>query len=82
MVRTQIQLTEAQAEGLKALAARQGRSMADLIRTSVDSLLEDAGHVSRDERRRRGLSVVGRYRSGPRDLSERHDRYLERASKK
>lgn len=82
MIRTQIQLTEAQAEALKSLAAREGRSMADLIRTSVDSLLGDAGHVSREERRRRALAVVGRYRKGPRDLSEAHDRYLEKGSKK
>ena len=82
MVRTQIQLTEAQAEGLKALAARQGRSMADLIRGSVDALLGTAGHLSREERRRRGLAVVGRYRNGPRDLSVHHDRYLEKASKR
>jgi hypothetical protein len=81
VVRTQIQLTAAQAEGLKALAARQGRSMADLIRGSVDSLLGTEGQLSREERRRRGLAVVGRYRNGPRDLSERHDRYLEKASK-
>jgi hypothetical protein len=82
VVRTQIQLTEAQAEGLKALAAREGRSMAELIRGSVDSLLGDAGHVSREERLRRGLAVVGRYRNGPRDLSLHHDRYLEKASKR
>jgi len=82
MVRTQIQLTEAQAEALKSLAAREGRSMADLIRSSVDSLLQGVGHVSRAERRKRGLSVVGRYRSAPPDLSEGHDRYLEEASRK
>ena len=82
MIRTQIQLTAAQAEGLKSLSARQGRSIADLIRTSVDSLLGSAGHVSRAELRRRALSVVGRYRNGPRDLSERHDRYLEKAAKR
>ena len=81
MVRTQIQITEAQAEGLKALAASQGRSMADLIRGSVDSLLGTQGHVSREERRRRGLAVVGRYRNGPRDLSTDHDRYLAKTSK-
>jgi hypothetical protein len=84
VVRINVQLTKAQAEGLKALAARQGRSMADLIDLiggGIDALLGTAGHVSREERRRRGLAVVGRYRSGPRDLSERHDRYLEKASK-
>jgi len=32
MVRTQIQLTDAQVRGLKALAASEGRSMAELIR--------------------------------------------------
>ena len=82
MIRTQIQLTEVQAEGLRSLAAKQGRSMADLIRTSVDSLLADAGGVSHEERRRRALSVIGRYRKGPRDLSERHDRYLEKTARK
>jgi hypothetical protein len=81
VVRIHIQVTKAQAEGLKALAARQGRSMADLIGGSIDALLGTAGHVSREERRRRGLAVVGRFRDGPRDLSVRHDRYLEKASK-
>jgi hypothetical protein len=82
MIRTQIQLTEAQAERLRSLAAREGRSMADLIRCSVDSLLAGEGQPSRAERRRRALSVVGRYRRGPRDLSEQHDRYLARSSRK
>jgi hypothetical protein len=77
MVRTQIQLTKAQAEGLKELAAAEGRSMADLIRTSVDSLLAQAGHVSRSELRKRALAAVGRHRGGPRDLAVHHDRYLE-----
>ena len=39
MVRTQIQLTEEQARRLKALAAEQGVSMAELIRRSVDTVL-------------------------------------------
>jgi hypothetical protein len=82
MVRTQIQLTEAQAERLKSLAAREGRSMADLIRSSVDAVLQGASPLSRAERRRRALSVVGRYRNGPRDLSVRHDRYLDEATRK
>lgn len=81
MVRTQVQLTEVQVEKLKALAAREGRSMAALVRASVDSLLQVSGQVSREERRRRALSVVGRYRGGPRDLAERHDRYLEKAAR-
>jgi hypothetical protein len=81
MVRTQIQLTKTQAEGLKDLAAAQGRSMADLVRDSVDALLDGAGHVSRDDLKKRALAVVGRLHGGPRDLSIRHDHYLERAQR-
>jgi Ribbon-helix-helix protein, copG family len=82
MVRTQIQLTEAQAGALKELAAAEGRSMADLVRTSVDALLQRSGHVSRSELRKRALAVVGRHHGGPRDLAARHDRYLEKASRR
>lgn len=82
MVRTQIQLTKTQAAGLKELAAAEGRSMADLIRASVDALLQNAGHVSRSELRKRALVVVGRHRGGPRDLAARHDQYLEKAGRR
>jgi plasmid stability protein len=79
MVRTQIQLTEAQFEALRARAAAEGRSMADLIRASVDEALRGAPAPSREERRRRALRAIGRFRSAPADLSRRHDRYLAEA---
>jgi Ribbon-helix-helix protein, copG family len=82
MVRTQIQLTEAQAEALKDLAAAQGRSMADLIRRGVDAWLLTSGRVSRGELRKRALAVVGRHRGGPRDLAQRHDQYLEKSARR
>jgi hypothetical protein len=82
MVRTQIQLTKTQAAGLKELAVTEGRSMADLIRTSVDTLLQNAGHVSRGELRTRALAVIGRHRGGPRDLAARHDQHLEKAARR
>jgi hypothetical protein len=82
MVRTQIQLTETQAEALKALAAAEGRSMADLIRTSVDALLDSHGRVSRSELCKRALAVMGRHRGGPRDLAQRHDQYLEKSARR
>jgi Arc/MetJ-type ribon-helix-helix transcriptional regulator len=75
MVRTQIQLTEKQARRLKQLAAAQGRSMADLIRSSVDALLAQP-EGNDDRRRARALRAAGRFRSGVRDLSSRHDRHL------
>ena len=77
MVRTQIQLTEAQAEALKFLAARKKVSMAELVRSAVDSVIQSEGMVDRSERIRRALDAVGRFHSGTDDLAVNHDRYLE-----
>ncbi|MBC7106717.1 MAG: ribbon-helix-helix domain-containing protein [Firmicutes bacterium] len=79
MVRTQIQLTEEQFAALKALAAAQGISMAELIRRGVNLVLESPGQLSHAERIRRAIAVAGRFRSGLRDLSVRHDEYLAEA---
>jgi predicted DNA-binding protein len=43
MIRTQIQLTEEQAARLKAVAARRGISMAEVIRQAVDSAVSRTG---------------------------------------
>ena len=79
MVRTQIQLTEEQARALKELARAEQRSMADLIRQSVDVLLRSRARRGREERKRRALAAVGRFRSGVSDLAASHDRYLGEA---
>jgi len=76
MVRTQIQLTEHQARALKRLAAARGRSMADLIRASVDDLLGQPEAQADTRRRERALSAAGRFNSGVADIAENHDRYL------
>jgi len=76
VVRTQIQLTDTQARALKALAAEEGRSMADLIRDGVEALLQGRGTVDRDSVKARSLAAVGRFRSGARDLGSRHDDHL------
>jgi hypothetical protein len=76
MVRTQIQLTEDQSRTLKLLAAQQGISVAELIRISVDRLIGSAAVVDAEERRRRAIAAIGRFRSGKTDLSTDHDRYL------
>ncbi|MGI5837935.1 MAG: ribbon-helix-helix protein, CopG family [Chloroflexota bacterium] len=73
MVRTQIQLTEEQSQTLRELAAREGISVAELIRRSVDRLIEE---LEQDEKWRRALSIVGRFDAGPEDVSENHDNYL------
>ncbi len=79
MVRTQIQLTDAQYETLKARASAEGRSMADLVRALVDESLSVPGRPDREERRRRALAAIGMLGKGPRDLSRRHDSYLAEA---
>jgi hypothetical protein len=79
MVRTQIQLTERQTQRLKALAKERGVSMAELIRESVDKLLESPAVIDREERKRRAIAVAGRFRSGLTDLGVNHDEYLAEA---
>jgi hypothetical protein len=78
MVRTQIQLTQEQADGLRRLAGERGVSIAAVIREAVDSKL---GEDRREEVWDRALSVIGKYRDvdGATDVSERHDDYLAEA---
>jgi hypothetical protein len=80
MVRTQIQLTERQARELKRMAAREGVSMAEIIRKAVDEkILEKSGEAPREDRIRRALAAAGKFRSGVKDAAERHDEYLAEA---
>jgi len=51
MIRTQIQLTEAQAQALKALAAARQCSVAELICQGVDHLIRQSGSIDLAERR-------------------------------
>ena len=81
MVRTQILLTEAQAQELRRQAAAEGRSMADLVRDSVDALLKARAGGGRDHAKARALAAVGRFRSGVPDLGTRHDDHLAEAWK-
>ncbi len=76
MVRTQIQLTDAQAQALKALAAAEGRSMADLVRDGVDTLLRARGTVDREAVKARSIAALGRFTSTARDLGSKHDDHL------
>jgi hypothetical protein len=79
MVRTQIQLTEKQARSLKRLAVARQVSMAELIRQGVDTVLQSGAGTDLDEKRRRAIAAVGRFRSGQRDISRKHDKHLAEA---
>lgn len=76
MIRTQIQLTEEQARALKEVAGKENVSMSELIRQAVNYWLQTVQPVSQDEQRRRALALLGQFRSGKSDISERHDEYL------
>ena len=77
MVRTQIQLTERQARELKRIAAKEGVSMAEIIRRAVDAKIRvGTGEVAWEERVRRAQAAMGKFRSGLKDVAERHDDYL------
>ena len=76
MVRTQIQITEEQAAVLRAMSAESHRSVAELIRMSIDSfVLREAGGGGA-RKRARAKSVAGRFASSPADVSANHDDYL------
>ena len=79
MIRTQIQLTEEQAKAIKTLAMKRNTSVAELIRRSVDELLQKAVGADLAERRRRALAAAGRFHSGKTDISTNHDDYLAEA---
>jgi hypothetical protein len=76
MVRTQIQLTEEQAEKLKTAAARRGISMAALIRQGIDAFLAQHSEPSTEEIYQRAARAAGAHHSGTRDTASRHDDYL------
>jgi Ribbon-helix-helix domain len=76
MLRIQTRLTEEQSLALKSLAAERRVSVAQLIRQAVDDLLRRASTMGRAEMKRRGLAAAGRFRSGVKDLSGKHDDYL------
>ncbi|MDY7041489.1 MAG: ribbon-helix-helix domain-containing protein, partial [Chloroflexota bacterium] len=79
MIRTQIQLTEEQAQALKDLASTRRISVAELIRQGVDALIRTSGEIDVEERRRRAVAAAGRFHSGVSDISARHDEYLAEA---
>ena len=76
MVRTQIQLTEEQAREIKKVAVAKGLSVAEIIRRAVEGVIKSSTKTDGEERQRRAIEVVGKFRSGKRDVSKKHDKYL------
>ncbi len=78
MIRTQIQVTPEQARALKQLATKEGKSVAELIRVSVDELLKAGGMKDLESLRQKAGAAAGKL-SGENNLAERHDDYLAEA---
>ena len=80
MIRTQIQLSEQQARQAKAMARREGVSMAEILRRGLDRLIAEE-EPSRADRWAEAEALVGAFvdAAGPRDVAARHDAYLDEA---
>ncbi len=79
MIRTQISMTEEQAEALKRLAAIRHVSQAALLRDALDELLGNETRLRRIERAR---AATGAYRSSeepPSETAAGHDALLDDA---
>jgi hypothetical protein len=76
MVRTQIQLTEAQYHELKERLRRRKVSLSAAVREAVDLWLRQS---SREDLVECSIASLGKFRSGKSDISERHDEYLAEA---
>lgn len=77
MLRTQVQFTPEQARRLRTMAHRQGVSVAELVRQSVNRLLEDESRKP-STLYARARKLVGAFadRESARDVSRHHDDYL------
>jgi hypothetical protein len=82
MVRTQIQLTDAQLHALRQASASNGRSIAELVRQGVELYLDTQHQPDRGRQIERALRAAGKYSSGAKDVSANHDRYLAEAFRK
>jgi hypothetical protein len=75
MIRMGVRFTQGQYEALKRKARRDRISLSAAIREAVDLWLNRS---DRDAAIARSLASVGRYRSGKKDISRRHDEELAR----
>jgi hypothetical protein len=82
MVRTQIQLTEDQAKALKKIAQSRHLSVAEIIRKAVDTVIKSSSVIDIEERQKKAMEIVGKFGSGKRDISKKHDLHLTEAYKK
>ena len=85
-VRFQMFLEEKQKEALEKLQQDSQVSVAELVRIAIDKFLLEKKNKRKmpvmDETTRTLLSIVGICKGGPKDLADRHDKYLYGITKK
>lgn len=79
-----VKLTDDELRALQEVAAREERSVEDLLRSRIEPLLKEHEQdqdapIDREELKRRALAAIGGFRSGLKDLAREHDKYLEEA---
>ena len=74
-----IELTSEQEEALRRVAEMRQKTVEDIIAEWVQRLLEECVDTDWENRRARALNAAGRFRSGKRDVSEKHDKYVAEA---
>jgi len=82
MVRTQIRITEKQAKAIKRIALARHVSVAELIRRALDIMVNSSPVADPEEKLKRAIAVVGKFRSGKNEIARRHDKYLADAYRK
>ena len=75
MIRTQVQIEEDQMEWLRAKASERRVSISQLIREGI-AFFREHDERTTSTKKERALAALGRFDSGLKDVSERHDHYL------
>jgi predicted CopG family antitoxin len=73
MIRTQIQFEKESYEKLKAKSKASGDSISEIVRRSLDSTIDSQ---EADQKWARAFQSMGKFESGLKDLSNKHDEYL------
>jgi len=73
MIRAQIQFKETTYKKLKERSKDSGKSISELVRGSLDQTLDQQ---EMEKKWARALQSAGKFESGLKDLSEKHDQHL------
>jgi hypothetical protein len=75
--RTQIQITDKQYNYLKKISSEKNISLAEVVREAISLYSSSAIVVDRESKIKDALSLIGKHQSGKKDISIKHDDYIE-----